>query len=369
MSGAECVLLQLLRVALGNEGTDASLPNDVSWQEVFNLSVKQGVVNVAYDGLQMLVDANPEKTFGFDSPEMETLRYKWIGYGLSAEGTYQHYVETISDLAQLYKSRGFRMVLFKGYALSRYYPNPHHRSVGDIDIAILDESGEWCQREADGIFRREFGIHVEKAKNTHHSKYMFRGLSVENHYEFSNTYMKKGKSKKFEEILQLVCRDEGMETINESLFLASPTFNALFLMWHLSSHFCGSCITLRQLCDYMVFMEHDYEKIDWSFVRKVFKDYELEKFARVIDGVLVNSLKARKNIYNDGIRFSDLEERVIKDIFEGREYKTWIERIIRYPRFAWKFKLVRNNSWVQLVISSIKIHLFHKEDLLVKSID
>ena len=140
-------------------------------------------------------------------------------------------------------------------------------------------------------------------------------------------------------------------------------------MWHLSSHFCSSCITLRQLCDYMVFIGHDYEKVDWTFVRKIFKDYGLEKFARVIDGVLVNSLKARKNIYNDGIRFPDLEARVINDIFHGKEYKTRIERIIRYPRFAWKFKLVSKNSWIQLVISSIKIHLFHKEDLLVKSID
>ena len=355
MNQTELVLIQLIQIALGNEGMKTSLPNDVSWQEVFDLSVKQGVVNIAYDGLQLLMDANPEKSFGFDTLEMETLRYKWIGYGLSAEMPYQQYVETIAELAQLYRSHGFRMVLFKGYALSRYYPTPSHRPVGDIDIAILDEAGRWCQREADELFRKELGI--------------FNGLKVENHYEFSITYMKGKKLREFEEMLQSVCCGEGLETMNGSLFMASPTFNALFLMWHLSSHCCSSCITLRQLCDYMVFMEHDYEKVDWTFVRKIFKDYGLEKFARVIDGVLVNSLKARKNIYNDGVRFPDLEVRVIKDIFGGKEYKTRTERIIRYPRFAWKFKLVRKSSRMQLVISSIKIHLFHKEDLLVKSID
>ena len=370
MEKSKAILFQLLRVALGNEGTDTSLPNDVSWQDVFDLSVKQGVVNVAYDGLQMLMNANPEKTFGFDTPEMEVLRYKWIGYGMTAENAYQQYVSTLKELAQLYQSQGFQLVLFKGYALSRYYPFPSHRPVGDIDIAVLNAMGEWSQRQADEKFRKELGLPVEKAKNTHHSKYLFRGLSVENHYEFSSTYRSDKKSKEFEALLQSLCLENGIESTEEGIIFAPPTFNALFLMWHLASHFCSSYISLRQLCDYMLFLEHDYKKVDWVYVKKIFREYGLAEFAQVVDGILVQYLHAKRSIYGDGVCLKDIETRVVEDIFNAKEYKfeSKIVRLLRYPQFSWKYRLVRDRSWFSLLYNSIQIHLFHKKDLIKESI-
>lgn len=360
-------LLRLLRVALGNEAPTSSLPNDVLWQEVFSSAVKQGVVNIAYDGLQLLMDAHPGESFGFDTEEMELFRYKWIGYGLSAENTYQRYVKTIEELAKLYHDNGFRMVLFKGYSLSRYYPIPSHRPIGDIDIAILDEEGKWCQRQADELFQKKLGINVSKARNTHHSSFTFKGLKVENHYEFSSLYRAGTKAKEFERVLQSVCCEGGVDSVEGNIIHASPTFNALFLMWHLSSHFCGSFITIRQLCDYMLFLEKEYEKIDWTLVREVFKKYGLEHFARVIDGILVHNLKAKRSIYDDGVTYPEMEERVLQDVFQAQEYKSRKDRLLRYPRFAWKYRLVRDSSWVDSLVSSIIIHMFHKDDLKLES--
>lgn len=368
MSKAEIVLLQLLKVSLGNERCDILLPNDVFWQEVFELSIKQGVVNIAYDGLQSLMDANPEEAFGFDSPELENLKYKWIGYGMNAEVVYQRYVGTIISLAELYQSLGFQMFLFKGYSLSLNYPVPSHRPVGDIDIAVINSEGRLCQRQAD-VMLKKVGIEVFKSKNEHHSCFSYRGVNVENHYEFSNIYRAGRKVKEFERILQTVCFDvdSGKSPINGILF-ATPTFNALFLMWHLARHFCSSNITIRQLCDFWMFLEHDYEKIDWEYVRMVYHDFGLYKFARVIDGTLDRYFHAKKHIFNDGIHFSELESRLMEDVFHPREYDSIVSRLLRYPRFSWKFKLVHDKSWISLFFNSLYLYLFHKGDRIVESL-
>lgn len=368
MSKAEIVLLQLLRVSLGNERSDVLLPNDVFWQEVFELSVKQGVVNIAYDGLQSLLDANPEETFGFDSSELENLKYKWIGYGMSAELSYQRYVNTISALAELYQSLGLQMLLFKGYSLALNYPVPSHRPVGDIDIVVINSEGELCQRQAD-LLLKKLGIDVLKSRTDHHSCFPFRGVTVENHYEFSNIYRAGRKGKEFEKILQAVCfdADYGKSSIN-GIFFTTATFNALFLMWHLARHFCGSYISIRQLCDFWLFLEQDYEKVNWKYVKKVYHDYGLYKFARVIDGTLDRYFHAKKHIFNDGIHFSELEFRLMDDIYHPKEYDSMISRLLRYPRFSWKFKLVHDKSWISLFFNSLYLYLFHKEDRALESL-
>ena len=67
-------LFVLLRVSLGKE-TEVSLPNDVNWQAVYDIAMKQGVGAIACDGLLKL-----EKS-GID----EELRYKWMGQSMVVE--------------------------------------------------------------------------------------------------------------------------------------------------------------------------------------------------------------------------------------------------------------------------------------------
>jgi len=47
------VLLKLLRLALGNS-QDYAFPASVNWQDVMELAERQGVLDVAFDGIQKL---------------------------------------------------------------------------------------------------------------------------------------------------------------------------------------------------------------------------------------------------------------------------------------------------------------------------
>lgn len=359
------VLLYLLRVALGKENKDYSLPNDVDWHEIFVLSIKQGIVNIVYDGLQKLIDDYGIVSYGFDSPNLESLRYKWIGYGLCADKNYRHYIDVISELADFYNRHECKMILLKGYGLSVYYPFPSHRPTGDIDIAVITKEGEYVQRRADEILQKELGLIVTKSNLGHHSHFKFQNQLVENHYEFSNTYMGGEKSQKFENLLQSICIEGLHETIIgcSSIYLPSPTFNALFLMWHLATHFRNSQISLRQLCDWGLFLQKEYYNIDWELVKQTYYEQRMDKFAQVVDGILVDYLGMEKCVYGELKSVDSSVKKILDDVFSPYQHSSFLQRICRYPQVKWKYGLFYSH-WIRPLVHSAIIHLFCKDDLI-----
>lgn len=370
MTREEDVLFKLIRIALGKEN-DFSLPNDVKWEEVFALSIRQDVVNIAYDGLQTILESNSVNKLGFDTPKLEELRYKWIGYGVLSEQKYETYSHIISDLTQLYSEHGFQMLLLKGYGLSLYYPIPSHRSTGDIDVSVMKQGKviENAQIEADKIFQSDLGMMVKKSKIGHHSHFTYHGILVENHYEYSNTYSGTIKARKFETLLQAMAKIERREIklYGRTMYLPSPTFNALFLMWHMSTHFCASRITLRQLCDWRQFLSVEYENVDWFLVNKVLKEYGLAHFAYTVNKINNKYLGINLDCIGS-IDESEIDARVIDDIFSKKEYKSSLSRIIRFPSFGWKFKMVYRSHWFLVMTRSFFLHLFHGSDIEEKEI-
>lgn len=364
------ILFKLLRISLGKE-SDFSLPNDVNWEEVFAFSIRQDIVNIVYDGLQKIFESNSGKILGFDTPKLEELRYKWIGYEMLAEQRYDSYSHVVADLAHLYFEHGYQILLLKGYGLSLYYPIPSHRPTGDIDISVMRQKEviDDAQVEADKIFQKELGMMVTKSKSGHHSHFSFHGITVENHYEYSNTYFGSVKSKKFEDMLHLLAKNDRQESelYGQTIYLPSPTFNALFLMWHMATHFCASRITLRHLCDWRQFLSVEYENVDWKLVNKVLNDCGLSPFADTVNGILIKYLGLNLDCVSS-YGESELGAKVIDDIFSKEEYNSFLSRITRFPLFGWKFKLVYNSHWFLVMIRSLFIHLFHENDMIEKEI-
>ena len=109
------VLFKLIRIALGNE-KDVSLPNVVNWEDVYEMSMKQGVGAIACDGMLALKECDID----------EELRYKWMGQSMVIEQKYFQHKQVLADLANFYQQQGIRMMLLKGYGLSLNYPVPEH---------------------------------------------------------------------------------------------------------------------------------------------------------------------------------------------------------------------------------------------------
>ena len=119
-------LFKLIRVAIGNED-DIAFSCSVNWQDVYGMSMKQGVGAIACDGLLSLNECDID----------EELRYKWMGQSLVIEKKYAKQKQSIESLVAFYQRHGIRVMVLKGYGLSLNYPVPQHRPAGDIDIILF----------------------------------------------------------------------------------------------------------------------------------------------------------------------------------------------------------------------------------------
>ena len=145
------LFIQLIRLGIGNEVD--GLDGDVCWPEVLALARNQGLTAIIYDGLNRLIQEGrlPEK-WEID----DVTKTKLIGTVINAyEQRYKLYSCAISEMARFYNSRGYKMMVLKGYASSRDYPIPEHRPTGDIDIW---QFGKY--KECDTAIETEKGIIV-----------------------------------------------------------------------------------------------------------------------------------------------------------------------------------------------------------------
>lgn len=277
------VLFKLLRIALGNE-TVLSLPADVHWSEVMALSVRQGVVAIACDGLQRLFVEKDEILDDWDEEE----KYEWLMHALNLEKEYLAYQNAVADLARFYQSIGITMMVLKGYGLSLNYPIPSHRPMGDIDIYLMGQ-----QKRADRLMSERLGVKIDRTHH-HHTVFHFEGQMVENHYDFVNIHAHLS-NRRLERRLKQMAKDPSqavMHTMPEgtAILLPPPTLNALFLCRHAGAHFAAEKMNLRQLLDWTLFVKAYHEKVDWPLFWQEAELLNMHHFVLCLNAIAVEEL-------------------------------------------------------------------------------
>lgn len=340
LTHSEIVLLQLVTKAI-NKDYALALDEfkDVDWEKVLKLSVRQSVVGVAYDAIESLpVELRPKRP---------TL-LRWVGYVARMEGAYENYKETIFSLADFYTENGYKMMLLKGYGLSSCYPVPERRPTGDIDIFLVREGATppfgqkdvW--KEADRVLRDKLGIKVDNTHH-HHSVFVYKRYSVENHFDFINVYDHKS-SRKFEKLIKKMAA-EGYKVHPEcpNLYLPNDDFNALFLLKHCSGHFASTEINLRQVLDWLLFIRTHHDAIDWKRLYASLQEFGLVRFANILSAIGVSYLGMSSDEFYAVEKDEALVLRVLKDImspeFKEHESGTLISGLWIKPRRFW------HNRW------------------------
>ena len=83
------------------------------------------------------------------------------------ETCYEECRDVIKELVHFYNDQAIKMMLLKGYGLSRYYPVSARRPIGDIDIYNF---GLW--QFADQMVHERFGIEIDYS-HEHHTVFTF----------------------------------------------------------------------------------------------------------------------------------------------------------------------------------------------------
>lgn len=364
MTLSDQVLLTLIRAALADEidMSQISIPDGVDWNQLYRQSKVQSVGIIAVDGLERILELNPEIELHYpEGKENLTRRRKWMGQFVTVERKYSEYEQIMSELAELYATRDIKMMVLKGYGASLNYPIPSHRPGGDIDTYNFGK----CH-EADDLVHEKLGVEIDNSHH-HHTVFHHRGVMVENHYDFINVHAHKDAPVIEAKLKELAAQStDTVEILGQKVYLPSADFNAIFLMRHLGQHFAGEKVNLRQILDWGLFMKKQCQKVDWQTITPFMKQIGLWDFCCMINAICVKYIGIPADCFPELSDDEALVTRVIEDVlspeFSEKEpnpfLKKWSFKARRWWANRWKHRLIYSDSLLgtafTLALSHIK---------------
>ena len=251
----EQMLFALLRSALHGTHADATIFAGITseaWQECYRLSVRQGVMALAWDTLP--TELQPPKS----------LKINWWLAVERCEKRYRYYCRVISDLSTFYATHGITAVQLKGVGFANNYPIPSHREGGDIDIFTYSaDSSGLSDREANSLadkLMRGRGIEVDFSHSQKHSMFYYKGIPIENHKKFLNTEIYR-TAVSMDILLRKLLRPRLTVLDGKyEVLTPSPDFNTVFLAFHSAQHYALG-FAMHHLCDWACLLKKQGLKI------------------------------------------------------------------------------------------------------------
>lgn len=278
------------------------IETNTNWNELYELALKQGVAAVALDGVNRCFEN------GYDiGPDFQT-KMEWIGLVTQMEQQYKLHEKHLRELAAFYQKCGIKMMVLKGYGLSKNYPIPNHRPCGDMDIYLFGE-----QERADQLIHDELGIEIDKSHH-HHTVFKFQGETIENHYDFLNVHVRPSNKRieaKLKKMADVRCKKED----DTNIYFPSVRFNAIYLLRHCAAHFASTEMTLRQVLDWGLFMEKNQEEINWDEYLPYLKQEKMFRFYNLLGLFCMKHFGFDASIFH-GLYEDELFERFSNEIME-----------------------------------------------------
>ncbi len=342
MYGEIDILFALLRSALEGKRLELSAPVDASrWWHLFRLSQQNHVA-------ALVADALPP-----DTPREVLI--PWMAERQKAEGWYNYQHDIQEEIVGLMSKHGIKTLVLKGTNTAQHYPVPETREFGDLDLYFYDKHDE-----ADRAARTYLRVRVNNNSH-HHSKYNYRGVTVESHYDFLNIHYPPS-NRQYEKLLKELA--------------PSPTFEVLFLLRHMAGHFAASRITLRDVADMALTCQALKDNVDWPVVLDAIRQYGMTAFAAAIGSIAKQRLGKPTPICMDGDSAAPSQtqlQRIEHDIVygsiadhdnDGIDRLGW--KVRRWRALTWKRRMVYNDNPVTLAISSLASHTLKPHSILHK---
>lgn len=260
-------LLYLVRIAIGTEEVGNCNFEGVSWQAVYALARKQGVLAIAFDGLTKLFEHDKEFAKSFPQP----LKLQWINAVFNIEQRYERQRVVCAELAEKWAEQGVKTLCMKGLAFSTFYPVSNHRECGDFDCYLYDD-----YKKGNDI-ARALGAKVDDGWYKH-SEIIYRKVMIENH-RFIVAVRGGKKMKNLHTLLDNIARtEERKQLFDTQIEMPSAMFNALFMSYHSLTHFLSEGIRLRHLLDWALFLKKEQNNLDWNRFYTLCGEFNMRAF-------------------------------------------------------------------------------------------
>lgn len=358
---------ELIQVALGVRVCLSHSPTAGEWKLIYDIAKKQSLVGVCFAGVQKLVDSEKEDYCGMN----ELLYLTWMGMAAKIQQKWEQHEAFIGRLAGFYEKHGIDMMLLKGYGLSLNYPEAKLRNPGDVDVFLSESCSNGSNgsipawKKADDVVRKELGVEVRN-DSEHHTKFEIDGISVENHYDFVNTRIRRS-SQKLEKVFKELAQDKTnvIDVRGQKVILPSDKLNAIFLLRHCAGHFASEGITMRNVLDWGLFVQSAND-LDWEWLWQLAKEYNMHRFLACLNMICIEDLGLEGlgfkvyGLWTYNAEFKRLKARVLEEIMNGTDLvpnaSAW-ERTKRWWLHRWKHEICYSDSMLSSFVYSVRANL------------
>lgn len=358
-------LLALLRLGLGNSNPEKESLSDFimlpanKWAMIGEIAMKQGVLGIVLDGLDVL-GATP---YGTTRELSAQQKLEWIGQVMMIEQENHRQCEIMNNLSQKWTEAGCKVMVMKGQANALMYPNPAHRSPGDIDCYLF---GNY---QLGNDIAREAGAKVDKSWYKH-SEIHYKNVLFENHQYFVHTREGKRSKRLDEELKNTLNVDESFFRELTSYTIMPPVqWTAMFLTYHACGHFLSEGLRLKQLLDWAMFLKCHQDEVDWEAFYEYCDRYHLKRFAVAVTAISRDKLGV--DLSNPVIEYkSPYAEKVLNCILydddyvyseDGGGWKEKIHIVKNLFKYRWKYEDIYQESIFKQLWWYISGYLFHTE--------
>lgn len=311
------IAFALLRSAISGEAPaldNKPIETDV-WWNVFKLVQQHHVVALCYDAAAL--SGVPRKVI-----------MPWLAEREKAVEWHHYQSGVQQDIVNVMQRNDIPIRVLKGTHLAQYYHQPELREFVDLDFYFGDR-----HTEADELARKELHISID-TKPHHHTKFNYRGVTVESHYDFFNRHYP-ASNRKYNCILASLG--------------TSTTFDVLHFLRHAAIHFASQGLKMRDLCDW-AFIVARASDVDWNMVKATMKSFGMSDFVATLDSVTHSRLGVASPLWDNCPTGFDkkLEKDMFQDSHAGGKRDS-----------GWKRSLAFNDSSISLLIHKVISHLSH----------
>lgn len=323
------------------------------WDELYGVSLDHGVAGICFDGLKKAIGKLRETT---DTTISKELLIKWYGVTCCREKMNARQLSVAKRLACCFAEEEITFILMKGQANSLYYPKPFHRDTGDIDCFLIKKHGSAYHQGND--IAKAIGLKVDESWYKH-SVISFEGETIENHQFFVHTRDGK-RGKELDRTLRALIANDVTSYIfypNTKISLPPVMFNALFLTYHGLAHFVSEGMRLKQITDWVMFLEKEKDNIDWGVLHSMCKKFNLDVFLKCMN-IIANKYYGICVSCDKSERLQNLADKIIDSVMNDKDFVfgsgkgNWFNRyhlITNLFKYRWKYKEIYEVSiWRQI---------------------
>lgn len=312
-SYSEQLFLELLSSALNHRAVDRSLFVDVStetWRALLAMANKQSMPAIIAERILSL----PKECL---PPRKACLKLAMLLHAVEERNARQ--IESLDKLRQAYEAEDLPFVLLKGQSVGYYYPQPEHRSSGDIDI-YLYRRGDY---ERANDWARQQGRRIVNEALYETAYYFDQHTLVENHLYIAYFGRRKYDDRLSEMVEQVVRTDsfERMRIAGEIYLTLPSELNAVYIFQHIMHHFAYLGISFRQISDWLFYLEHHHEQMNIELFVKYAEALDLLQPMKIFARMAVDYLGIGAEIFPFAISEDKaLAEVVLREILSGGNF-------------------------------------------------